>query len=113
MEKIDKIRTEYMLFEVGCVPNSKEELADYLEEVAAGLAYTYKSIINAKRDDRFSLFINKFISFLGFSTDDSEKYFHMDIEVLEKYGESVGTYEFLYQRLLANITEDNQDKIIN
>ena len=107
MEKIDKIRTEYMLFEVDCVPECKDDVVDYFEEVADGLAYTYKSIINAKRYDRFNLFVNSFLSFWGLPTEDSDRYFWIDIDILKKYGDAVGTYEFLYQRLLASITDDN------
>ena len=34
-----------------------------------------------------------------------------DIDALEKYGESIGTYEFLYRRLIASVNDDNWNDI--
>lgn len=109
-EKIERIRTEYMLTEVDGEVTSYEDMVKYLKSELSDMAYSYKHVVNSIWHDTFELYktraLNSLFSILGFE-EDPEEYLVKDIEALKLYGESIGVYEFLYQRLRASLTEDN------
>lgn len=106
----ERFRTEYMLLEVEDVAECKEDVLTYLEGEATALGKSYGEI--ASSIFRNKIYVNLWrvgsvvLDLLGFDCVD-EYYFLRDIDALEKYGESIGTYEFLYRRLIASINDDN------
>ncbi len=109
-ERLEKIRTEYMLTEVDGEVTCYEDMIEYLKQEAKDLGFTYRHIVNSIWHDSFELYktkaMNVLFELVGFEVE-SEEYLVKDIEALKLYGESIGVYEFLYQRLLASLTEDN------
>lgn len=107
MSNIEKIRTEYMLYESDFIPTTKENAIEYLATTEYFLYKTIKDIDRAKREDKIDQYVNKVISFLGLSTEEYDNALAMDIKVLEQEQASISVYELLNKKLLETITDDN------
>lgn len=109
-ERLEKIRTEYMLTKVDDEVTCYEDTVKYLKAEASDMAYSYRHVVNSIWHDTFELYktraLNSLFGMFGFE-EESEEYLVKDIEALRLFGNSIGVYEFLYQRLLASVTEDN------
>lgn len=114
MDIQERFKTEYMLLEVENVAECKEDILSYLEGEATALGKSYDEICGAVFRNKIYVRLWRLGSFildsLGFDCVD-ENYFLRDIDALEKYGESIGTYEFLYRRLIASLNDDNWNDI--
>lgn len=109
-EKVERMKTEYMLTKVCDDVTCCEELVEYLKCEDLELISCYKFVLTSIRHDTFDLHktrvLNCLFGILGFE-DLDDTYLVKDIETLKKFGESIGIYELLYQRLIASVTEDN------
>lgn len=109
-EKIERMKTEYMLRKIDEDVTSYPDLIEYLNYEDAELISHYQFVLRAIRHDTFDLYktrvLNYLFGILGFEEED-DTYLVKDIEALNKFGESISVYELLYQRLIANATEDN------
>lgn len=100
--------------EVEDAATCKKDILTYLKVESRAEAKLLKDISTEIKDSKYDLFmvdlINKIANVLGFEERDRDLYLKY-IASLEKYYESAGTYEFLYQRLIHSITEDNWSEI--
>ncbi len=94
MDKLEKIRTEYMLMEVEDAATCKKDILTYLKVESRAEAKLLKDISTEIKDSKYDLFmvdlINKIANVLGFEERDRDLYLKY-IASLEKYYESAGT----------------------
>lgn len=110
MDKLEKLKDEYMLYEVEVVPNNKEEVMKtiklFIKDMNKSITCTYKAIRENYREEQFAKVRNVFLSALGYE-EESIECFSYDTNVLLQRSSLAETYKEYFSRMGTVVNEDN------
>lgn len=114
MDKLEKLRDEYMLYEVEVVPNNKEEVIKtiklFIKDMNKSMVCTYKAIRENYREEQFAKVRNVFFSALGYEEENIECFSH-DTNVLLQHRSLAGTYMEYFSKMRTVVSEDNFEDV--
>lgn len=113
-EKIEKIRSQYMLTEVEEEATCRSDIVQYLESEVENIGDIYKDVTRAIWQDTIELGIVRCVNWvcnlLGIE-EQSTCFLEEDIATLIRFRDSIDVYIGLYQRLIDSVTDDNWSDI--
>lgn len=107
---VEKIKTEYMLFEPVDMPESLDEVREYIskyiDEMNDTCLSAEKSIRDNYFDEKITHFKNMFFRMFGYEEDD-EEWFNDDSEILLRHGRLADIFNCFFINMRNVLTEDN------
>lgn len=114
MDKLDKLKDEYMLYEVEAVPNNKEEVMKtiklFIKDMNKSINCTFRAIRENYREEQFAKVRNIFLNALGYE-EESIECFSYDTNVLLQHRSLAETYKGYFSRMGSVVNDYNFEDI--
>ncbi len=110
MDKLEEIKTRYMLFEAQHRPKTLDEAQELISFYVDDMEESCSSMKTALRENKIdkikACFVMMFYDLIGFEYVDSD-FFDRDNDILREHQKLAMAYEKMFQRLGGALTSDN------